>query len=511
MTKDRFVMVSEWMTNGNITQFVREHRDADRFELVSPHLSSCKPYPHLVIMCSPQVERRRERLGLYSWTGDDPWRSQRGSSSEASASPMSIMPFTICQANILVDRARHARLADFGLLTIISSVSSDSTASSSHTPGGTIRWMGPELFDPEIQDHRRTKYSDCYSLGMVIYEVLSERLPFYKHTDFLIVGMVSRGDRPQRLEGTGGAWFTDDVWGMLERCWIPQPKDRPNIQDVLQCLEIVPRSRSQLSSLSMAIQPTASSQTWGSSDIVTGESTSESETSSHSQPSEKQGVEESMEIIGERYKGGHRVFPIAFSRLISGRRWLKRIRYPQAEVEVGFLYKYMQPGVSLFPVGRIASDPTPPGEAITPVTITTKIEAQGPIHHDPTQLEAGIREFLNNRFLIENFRRFLLANEDDLRRAIQALTQEEQESFADKLDQVCRSNVCQSFSPTFVHKGMPGFPRNTERQALDDGWEALGGSLPTAGLGRNLHRTCFWNLPFHFWSAHGRLAGKARG
>ena len=36
MAKDRFAMVSEWMTNGNINQFVVAHRDANRFELVSP-------------------------------------------------------------------------------------------------------------------------------------------------------------------------------------------------------------------------------------------------------------------------------------------------------------------------------------------------------------------------------------------------------------------------------------------------------------------------------------------
>lgn len=36
MTKNQFAMVSEWMTNGNINQFVMSHPDANRFELVSP-------------------------------------------------------------------------------------------------------------------------------------------------------------------------------------------------------------------------------------------------------------------------------------------------------------------------------------------------------------------------------------------------------------------------------------------------------------------------------------------
>lgn len=34
-TRFKFAMVSEWMPNGNINQFVEAHRDANRFELVS--------------------------------------------------------------------------------------------------------------------------------------------------------------------------------------------------------------------------------------------------------------------------------------------------------------------------------------------------------------------------------------------------------------------------------------------------------------------------------------------
>ena len=34
MDGGRFAMVSEWMTNGTISEFVRAHKDANRFELV---------------------------------------------------------------------------------------------------------------------------------------------------------------------------------------------------------------------------------------------------------------------------------------------------------------------------------------------------------------------------------------------------------------------------------------------------------------------------------------------
>ena len=138
----------------------------------------------------------------------------------------------VLQANILVDQTRHARLADFGLITILS----DPTTSNFHARGGSLRWMSPELFDPEIESCQ-TKHSDCYAFGMVIYEVLSGHVPFYEYPDLAVYALVFRGDRPEKLRGIEGIWFTDDIWKLLERCWLPEPQNRPRIEDVLQHLE----------------------------------------------------------------------------------------------------------------------------------------------------------------------------------------------------------------------------------------------------------------------------------
>ena len=102
------------------------------------------------------------------------------------------------KANILVNQDRRACVADFGLSTVtgvrtrstarnsdtVSLLSSRSNGSLvSFTSGGTIRWMSPELLDPErfgvpeSEGDRPTRQSDCYAMGMVIYEV---RLPFIR-------------------------------------------------------------------------------------------------------------------------------------------------------------------------------------------------------------------------------------------------------------------------------------------------------------------------------------------
>lgn len=91
--------------------------------------------------------------------------------------------------NILIKDDDRACLADFGLSIIAymaSHVSNDvptggsrlstysKTSLMPYSSRGTERWMSPELLLPEqfgFEDTRLTKKSDCYALGMVIYEV----------------------------------------------------------------------------------------------------------------------------------------------------------------------------------------------------------------------------------------------------------------------------------------------------------------------------------------------------
>ena len=190
----------------------------------------------------------------------------------------------IVQVNILIDETGHARLADFGLLAIIWNGTSH-TSSSLLTQGGTVQWMSPELFYPEkfgLKDSRPTTHSDCYALGMVIYEVLSGQAPFHRHGAYVVVAKVTVGERPRQPRGVKGEWFTDGVWGVLERCWTPKPDDRPRIEDVLRCLEEVSRVWTPLSRIAADPQ-TTDSPMWSRSDLDTEGTTGEREAPSPSQ------------------------------------------------------------------------------------------------------------------------------------------------------------------------------------------------------------------------------------
>jgi serine/threonine protein kinase len=113
-------------------------------------------------------------------------------------------------------------------------------ASSSYTQGGTARWMSPELIAPQrfgLKSSRPTESSDCYALGMVIYETISGNLPFHEDTDLTVFVKVLEGERPPR-----GGKFREGLWRMLEQCWGSQPNNRPTIEDVLQRLEMFSNS-----------------------------------------------------------------------------------------------------------------------------------------------------------------------------------------------------------------------------------------------------------------------------
>jgi serine/threonine protein kinase len=77
------------------------------------------------------------------------------------------MSHRVFQANILIDEREHARLADFGLITISETQHFNTTVSHASDKGST-RWMAPELFKEGVT---KSRSSDVYAFGMTILEV----------------------------------------------------------------------------------------------------------------------------------------------------------------------------------------------------------------------------------------------------------------------------------------------------------------------------------------------------
>ena len=119
-------------------------------------------------------------------------------------------------------------------------ISEEETVTIASAGFGDAQWMSPELLFPErfnLKEGCPTVASDCYALGMVIYEILSGKTPFYQHPNHTVVLKILAGERPLRPQGPVRRRFTDGIWEVLEHCWKHQPADRMRPNAVLWYLE----------------------------------------------------------------------------------------------------------------------------------------------------------------------------------------------------------------------------------------------------------------------------------
>ncbi|UCE41783.1 MAG: protein kinase [Candidatus Aminicenantes bacterium] len=87
-------------------------------------------------------------------------------------------------SNIMIDKEGNVRIMDFGIARSLGS----KEITDSGMRIGTPEYMSPEQADAKETDHR----SDIYSFGIILYEMLTGRLPFEGDTSSIIVARHKR-------------------------------------------------------------------------------------------------------------------------------------------------------------------------------------------------------------------------------------------------------------------------------------------------------------------------------
>jgi serine/threonine protein kinase len=127
--------------------------------------------------------------------------------------------------NILLDKLNHAKVADFGLSIVKSSSASHSKSGGGGSRGGagTLPWMAPELHD-EKPNSRET---DIYSLGVVLWEIVSRKLPYAGLTVGKMISKTVQGKRDPLPSPCPEVFRL-----MILACWNLEPSERPTAEQV---------------------------------------------------------------------------------------------------------------------------------------------------------------------------------------------------------------------------------------------------------------------------------------
>ncbi|XP_022140916.1 serine/threonine-protein kinase STY8-like isoform X2 [Momordica charantia] len=126
-------------------------------------------------------------------------------------------------ANLLMDEDGVVKVADFG----VARVQAQSGVMTAET--GTYRWMAPEVIEHKPYDHK----ADVYSFGIVLWELLTGRLPYDNLTPLqAAIGVVQKGLRPKTPRHAHPM-----IVDLLKKCWQQDPSLRPEFSEITKLLQ----------------------------------------------------------------------------------------------------------------------------------------------------------------------------------------------------------------------------------------------------------------------------------
>ncbi len=118
-------------------------------------------------------------------------------------------------SNIMIDKTGQARIMDFGIARSVEA----KKITGAGIMIGTPEYMSPEQVEGKDTDQR----SDIYSLGIILYEMLTGRVPFEGDTPFT-VGVKHKSEIPKEPK-TNNAQIPDDLNLLILKC-LEKEKER---------------------------------------------------------------------------------------------------------------------------------------------------------------------------------------------------------------------------------------------------------------------------------------------
>ena len=161
-------------------------------------------------------------------------------------------------ANVLINEAGHAKLADFGLSKTLASGVRTAVRHSL-----AVQWMPPEKLQRNVV---YTAASDIYSYGVLLWELVTGQVPMKGLSDRAIIDKVLRGER-EAIPSTVPTPFAQ----IIAECWQLNLERRPTIATIIQRLQAYHPAASSRAAPMAADSPVLAGHANASAPVVSAE------------------------------------------------------------------------------------------------------------------------------------------------------------------------------------------------------------------------------------------------
>ncbi|KAG6831101.1 hypothetical protein H0H92_012778 [Tricholoma furcatifolium] len=212
----RFILISPWIENGNLRDYLKTHPEHDRLKACF-EISSGLDYLHRLI--PPIFHHDIKAVGSSS-----NWKHMGVADDKD----------VLYQANILITNDGQCCLADFGLSSIDGS---QRLQSKSYAGEGTSRWQPPEvvlsdLHDMESHSKLNPAAIDVYAFGCTVLEVFTGNHPFANlKKDIAFIRALERKQTPE-LPDAEALGISDESRSLFCLCWDAAPAARPTMRQI---------------------------------------------------------------------------------------------------------------------------------------------------------------------------------------------------------------------------------------------------------------------------------------
>ncbi|KIO31387.1 hypothetical protein M407DRAFT_219739, partial [Tulasnella calospora MUT 4182] len=96
----------------------------------------------------------------------------------------------------------------------------------------TLRWAAPEL----LEDDDASLASDIWALGCVVYEVMTDSIPFQDVKDAVVIKRIVRGDLPS-ISSDARMVLVQALCTLVGQCWTVDPSKRSRAEFFLKTIQ----------------------------------------------------------------------------------------------------------------------------------------------------------------------------------------------------------------------------------------------------------------------------------